>query len=144
MFWSRFLRMSLLVSVWAAAVFAISQSAIALFRRRRIQAQKPVETVLPASSSVPPMPKEVQSKGFRSPTLQRNALIVVVAALLLGVIGQTLFALHVPIPNVFSFGKTTPGGVTFCQCLPPSRVICTKPSSVPAQISPLCRGEPSI
>src|SRR6185503_20612173 len=38
----------------------------------------------------------------------------------------------------------SPGGVTFDQCLPPSRVSWTRPSSVPTQISPLRSVEPSM
>ena len=34
-----------------------------------------------------------------------------------------------------------PFGVTFCQLLPSSRVSCTRPSSVPAQITPLSWGD---
>jgi len=34
-----------------------------------------------------------------------------------------------------------PGGVTFCQLPPSSRVTCTSPSSVEAQISPLRCGD---
>ena len=37
----------------------------------------------------------------------------------------------------------TPGGVTFFQFEPPSRVSCTSPSSVPTQISPRSSGDPS-
>ncbi len=114
MSWSRFLRMVMLVGVWAAAVFAVSQSVIALFRRRRVQAQKLVEPVLPASSSVSLPVQEATSKGFRSPTAQRNVLVGVIAVLLLGVIGQALFTLHMPIMNAFSFGKSTNAdGATF-------------------------------
>src|SRR6185312_3602219 len=32
-------------------------------------------------------------------------------------------------------------GVTFSQCWPPSRVRCTRPSSLPAQIRPFCNGD---
>ncbi len=114
MSWSRFLRMFMLTGVWAAAVFAVSQSVISLFRRRRGTAQKPLEPVVPSSASVPlPLPvPEVQSKGFRSPVMQRNALIIVVAVVLLGVLGQALFALHMPILS--AFGKSTNAdGATF-------------------------------
>src|SRR5512142_3132484 len=34
-----------------------------------------------------------------------------------------------------------PGGVTFCQLAPASRVRCTRPVSVPAQISFVCSGD---
>src|SRR5438445_554616 len=35
----------------------------------------------------------------------------------------------------------SPGGVTFCQVAPPSRVTCTSPSSLPAQINPFTNGD---
>src|SRR5271163_4594211 len=35
----------------------------------------------------------------------------------------------------------TAAGVTFCQVAPPSRVSCTAPSSVPAQITPSLTGD---
>src|SRR5437016_14628267 len=34
--------------------------------------------------------------------------------------------------------------VTFVQCCPPSRVTCTSPSSVPAQITPFSTGDSAI
>ena len=34
--------------------------------------------------------------------------------------------------------------VTFVQVLPPSRVTCTRPSLVPAQITPACFGDSAI
>ncbi len=114
MSWSRFLRMFLLVGVWAAAVFAISQSVISLFRRRRVTTLKPVELVINTSSSESLPIQEVRSKRFRSPTMQRNVLLGVIAVLLLGVIGQVLVTLHVPLLNALSFGKSTnANGATF-------------------------------
>lgn len=105
MSWSRFLRMFMLASVWAVALFAISQSAIALFRRRRrVYTQKLVEPVLPAPVQ--------QGKGLHV-SRQRNMLIVVAVLLLLGVLGEALFSFHTPIMNALSFGKSTnANGVT--------------------------------
>src|SRR5579863_964409 len=37
--------------------------------------------------------------------------------------------------------SSIPCGVTFDQFLPPSRVTCTSPSFVPAQITPACLGD---
>ena len=37
-----------------------------------------------------------------------------------------------------------PFGVTFSQCLPPSCVTCTKPSSVPTQSNPFLRGDSAM
>ena len=106
MSWSRFLRMFMLAGVWTAAVFAISQSAVALFRRRRVTTQKVVEPVLPA-------PLQQQGKGLHVQR-QRNALLIVAVVLLLGVLGEALFTFHTPIMNALSFGKNTNAdGATF-------------------------------
>ncbi len=126
MSWSRFLRMFLLVGVWGAAVFAISQSVIALFRRRRVgNTQKLVEPL--SSRSVPlPVQKE-RGREFRLPAIQRNALIAVVAVVLLGVLGGVLFTLHVPLLNAFSFGKSTNAdGATFIAQAPTATVTRTQ------------------
>ena len=113
MSWSRFLRMFMLVSVWTAAVFAISQSAIALFRKRRMNTQKAVELVSLASSNQPLSAQQAQGKGFRLP-IQRNVFIIVAAVVLLGVLGEALFSFHTPIMNALSFGKSTNAdGATF-------------------------------
>ena len=41
-------------------------------------------------------------------------------------------------------GKPGIAAVTFVQVLPPSRVTCTRPSSLPAQIRPFCFGDSAM
>ncbi len=130
MFWSRFLRMCVLVSVWAATAYVVSPSVIALFRRRRGNGQTAPEAA-PVLPVVPLSSKEAQSvrkKAFVSPTTQRNALLVVVVLLLLGVLGQAVFAFQVPILQVFSAGKSAnPVGATFIPHTPAVTVTRTQP-----------------
>ncbi len=119
MSWSRFLRMFMLAGVWTAALFAISQSAIALFRRRRrVHTHKLVEPVLPVPVQ--------QGKGLHV-SRQRNMLIMVAVLLLLGVLGEALFSFHTPIMNALSFGKSTnANGVTFITRAPAVTVTRTR------------------
>ena len=126
MSWSRFLRMFMLTGVWAAAMYAVSQSVISLFKRRRISSKQVVsEATLPARS-VPLPVQEAHKKAFLSPVMQRNGLIVVVALLLLGVLGQTLVMLHVPVMSVFSAGRSN-NGATFIAQPPVATVTRTRP-----------------
>ncbi len=107
MFWSRFFRMLMLGGVGVAFVFAVLQSVFGLFRRRGIQTQKPVEIPTPVPV------EQVQLKRFRSPTLQQGMLIGGALLVILAILGQVLFALHVPMPKVLAFGKSTSSGATF-------------------------------
>ncbi len=107
MVWSRFLRMCVLIGVWAAAAYVVSPSVIALFRRCRGNGQTAPEAmpVLPVAPLPSKEGQQESKKAFSSPKAQRNGLLVVVAFLLLGVLGQALFAAHLPIINVFSADK---------------------------------------
>ncbi len=130
MFWSRFLRMCVLVSVWAAAAYVVSHSVIALFKRRLGNGQTaPGTTPTLPVVSLPLIEKQrMQRNAFSSPATQRNVLLVVVALLLLGVLGQALFAFHAPILHVFSAGKSAnPDGTTFMPHTPAVTVTRTQP-----------------
>ncbi len=128
MSWSRFLRMLMLTGVWSAAMYAVSHSVISLFKRKRQRVNKvqlASEPVVPSINTSLPPQEEVHRKAFLSPAVQRNALIVVLALLLLGVLGQTLGMLHMPAVNVFSAGKST-GGATFISQPPAATVTRTR------------------
>ncbi len=124
MSWSRFWRMFMLTGVWAAAMYAVSQSVISLFKKRRRASGKQSASAAALPSSLPAQ-EVVHRKAFLSPTLQRNGLIVVVALLLLGVVGQALIMLHMPIMNVFSAGKSS-DGATFITQQPTATVTRTR------------------
>jgi hypothetical protein len=62
-------------------------------------------------------------KALLSPRAQRNALLVVVALLLLGVVGQALFAAHVLLPKSFSVSSSAnTNGATFVTQAPAKTV----------------------
>ncbi len=105
MSWSRFFRMLMLGGVGAAFIFALSQSVLTLFKKRRMGAQNPVEVAPPA--------QVVQPTGLRTSPLQRVALIAGVTLVVLAILGQVLFALHVPMPSVLAFGNNASTGATF-------------------------------
>ncbi len=127
MFWSRFLRMCVLVGVWAVAAYVASHSVLAFFRRRYGSGQAGVPA-LPAASLSVREGQQGSKKTFLSPKVQRNALLAVVALLLLGVLGQALFAAHVPFLNVFSAGNSaSANGVTFVTQAPAKTVTRTQP-----------------
>ena len=65
----------------------------------------------------------------------------VVAVLRLGVPAMGAVALVLLVGQIYLSSLGSRFGVTFCQVAPLSRVMCTSPSSDPAQISPGSRRE---
>ncbi len=125
MFWSRFWRICVLVGVWAAAAYVVSNSVLAFFRRRHGSMQN-ASALSSASLSIKERQLE-NKRTFLSPKTQRNALLVVVALLLLGVLGQTLFAAHVPLLNGLSLNNSAnASGATFVTQAPAKAVTRTQ------------------